>query len=62
MKEKNCFKLGDVVKLKSGGPSMTVEEICDSSIQCCWFSAANDQDAYHDGFEASSLELVKKHA
>jgi uncharacterized protein YodC (DUF2158 family) len=43
------IKAGDVVKLKSGGPKMTVEKIgLDSSgnattfVQCCWFNAQEE--------------------
>ena len=64
MKEKSCqFKLGDVVKLKSGGPQMTIEALPgsnDQTIDCKWFSLSDDRTCYSDCFEASSLELVKK--
>ena len=29
--------VGDKVRLKSGGPSMTVEKIVGSEVHCCWF-------------------------
>jgi uncharacterized protein YodC (DUF2158 family) len=31
------FKVGDEVKLKSGGPAMTVEEVNEGDILCVWF-------------------------
>ena len=31
------FSLGDVVELKSGGPSMTFDEISADSVHCVWF-------------------------
>lgn len=31
------FKAGDTVKLKSGGPSMTIAEIEGNQAQCVWF-------------------------
>jgi uncharacterized protein YodC (DUF2158 family) len=31
------FKIGDVVKLKSGGPKMTVSTIKDGEVWCTWF-------------------------
>ena len=36
----NVFKVGDIVRLKSGGPKMTVYEIADDDedmIYCRWF-------------------------
>lgn len=34
------FKVGDVVKLKSGGPDMTINRIEDvNHFRCVWFSA-----------------------
>jgi len=32
------FKKGDLVKLKSGGPTMTVSEIENNRIYCQWFA------------------------
>jgi uncharacterized protein YodC (DUF2158 family) len=38
------FKEGDVVKLKSGGPKMTIERIdSDQSALCIWFDHKNDR-------------------
>ena len=52
------FKVGDVVRLKSGGPNMTVlanEEDIDFII-CQWF----DGEELKDGnFSPESLELVE---
>ncbi len=31
------FKVGDVVRLKSGGPLMTIESIKDEDLNCIWF-------------------------
>ncbi|TDB32569.1 DUF2158 domain-containing protein [Stenotrophomonas sp. TEPEL] len=31
------FKLGDKVKLKSGGPVMTVSSVSDKGVECQWF-------------------------
>jgi uncharacterized protein YodC (DUF2158 family) len=33
------FKQGDVVRLKSGGPAMTVENIEGNETVCAWFGA-----------------------
>ena len=31
------FEIGEVVKLKSGGPSMTVESVAAEKVTVCWF-------------------------
>lgn len=31
------FKIGDLVELKSGGPTMTVEAIDPKWVKCSWF-------------------------
>lgn len=54
------LKIGDVVKLKSGGPTMTVTKIEDEYVYCKWF-----QGEYHDkvdsgNFPPDSLHLVVK--
>lgn len=40
------FKIGDVVKLKSGGPEMTVIEIKENEMRTVWFAGAKKQEAY----------------
>ena len=47
MARKSKYKIGDIVRLKSGGPSMTVESIRDSDgdIYCHWFAG----DKLHAG-------------
>ena len=51
------FKVGDVVKLKSGGPKMTVEtEASEGWVSCRWFRA----DAYAtDSFHEATLNTVE---
>jgi len=43
------WKEGDVVRLKSGGPAMTVERVKDKqgikSIRCSWFDGSKKMDA-----------------
>jgi uncharacterized protein YodC (DUF2158 family) len=51
--------VGDVVRLKSGGPDMTVKSLTsDGLVSCIWFTV-NGQ--YHQiPMPAASLELVRK--
>lgn len=53
------FHLGNVVKLRSGGPSMTVErepDNLDAPVHCVWF----DVGALHrDQFPRRTLDKVK---
>ena len=34
------FEIGDVVKVKSGGPSMTIRELVGDEVYCEWFDKA----------------------
>ena len=53
------FKPGDIVRLKSGGPSMTVDEVEKkgnvTSIFCFWFDGAQLEDGE---FAPASLALA----
>jgi uncharacterized protein YodC (DUF2158 family) len=56
------FKLGDVVRLKSGGPDMTIDGMSEQSsggflCHCKWFEYAEQKDAH---FMEASLEPVEK--
>ena len=31
------FKIGNVVRLNSGGPNMTITNVKDDTCHCCWF-------------------------
>ncbi len=39
------FQSGDVVKLKSGSPKMTVEIVNQDGVKCVWFDNANSKTA-----------------
>ncbi len=41
------FKPGDLVCLKSGGPSMTVEEIAEREVICSWFNTVDEFQRKH---------------
>ena len=49
------FKIGDIVKLKSGGPEMTVMKAGDSLITCQWFAG---KKLALGRFEMDSLNLL----
>jgi uncharacterized protein YodC (DUF2158 family) len=49
------FTVGDIVKLRSGGPKMTVEKVEDDDVvQCVWFDEMNVTQ--NKGFPANALE------
>lgn len=54
------IKAGDVVQLKSGSPSMTVDSVLDDwgilSVLCSWFDGKTIQQTK---FPATSVERVK---
>lgn len=50
------FKNGDLVKLKSGGPVMTISDLADK-ITCCWFV---DGTLHNAGFTLESLKLFER--
>lgn len=47
------LQIGDVVKLKSGGPWMTVYKIEGDDVSCIWFP--NDNDAVSRSFNKNVL-------
>jgi uncharacterized protein YodC (DUF2158 family) len=54
-----AFNIGDVLKLKSGGPDMTIADGSDTTgFMCTWFEGTKVQRAV---FPASTLELEPAH-
>ena len=54
----NDFEIGDIVRLKSGGPSMTVKSTgagSGSLVDCEWFSVS-DQKIHQHNFRPEALE------
>jgi uncharacterized protein YodC (DUF2158 family) len=49
----NTFKVGDVVRLKSGSPQMTVTEARDGQVWTAWFIGAESKTGY---FPAAAVE------
>lgn len=50
----NQFKVGDTVTLKSGSPTMTVEQINGGRVFVQWFDGKNELK--HGDFPADSLQ------
>jgi len=51
------FAVGDVVRLRSGGPNMTVDGDSGSRIICTWFESGSN--IWHSGdFHQATLEKV----
>jgi uncharacterized protein YodC (DUF2158 family) len=50
------FKIGDVVILNSGGPSMTVTSVSDKSVSVRWFKA--DATYFDDVFDNNTIKLA----
>jgi len=59
MKKETHFAVGDIVKLKSGGPDMTVQRVPDTAYlvyHCQWFAGKKLESG---AFQEASLELAK---
>jgi len=48
----NEFKLGDVVKLRAGGPRMTINGYADGKCECVWFEGS---ELFKGAFPEESL-------
>ena len=55
----DTLKVGDVVRLKSGGPNMTIREVGDVygklTVWCSWFAG---KEFRQESFPAEAVELV----
>lgn len=51
------FKPGDIVRVKSGGPEMTVKSVTGKDISCTWFNNGTLKRAL---FVVEELKPVKK--
>ncbi len=52
------LSVGDVVRLNSGGPDMTIEAITNGVAVCYWFSW--DRRHVQGSFAVSTLRLIKR--
>jgi uncharacterized protein YodC (DUF2158 family) len=50
------FKAGDIVRLKSGGPKMTIDTIDNSFATCVWFEGTERKQ---DVFSLASIEIAR---
>ena len=54
----NPFQVGDVVRLKSGGPLMTVQQATYAdNIVCTWFGESNKRMS--EGFHLRTLQKIR---
>ena len=51
------FKVGDTVKLKSGGPVMTIVEI-GRGVTCSWFTHSDSGKVSKHAFNLETLEIA----
>ncbi|WP_081666725.1 YodC family protein [Laribacter hongkongensis] len=54
------FKVGDVVRLKSGGPRMTIQRQDREGWLCVWFTSYEADKASYHSFPTEALALVKE--
>jgi uncharacterized protein YodC (DUF2158 family) len=48
---------GDVVRLRSGGPKMTVEKVENGAAACCFFAK---KSLVRETFQVAAVEVVEK--
>jgi uncharacterized protein YodC (DUF2158 family) len=53
------LKVGDLVKLKSGGPVMTVVDVDEDEVTCVWFPSNDHRKLREADFETVTLEKVE---
>jgi uncharacterized protein YodC (DUF2158 family) len=62
MAERLSFEAGDVVRLKSGGPRMTIMTIGEKTATCVWFGTnvcGQWTDLTAQGFDITSLDFAE---
>ena len=53
------FNIGDVLRLKSGGPDMTINYIADDGdVQCYWFTGSKREEAFFNSQAVEALGAV----
>jgi uncharacterized protein YodC (DUF2158 family) len=58
----NTFKVGDVVQLKSGGPSMTISKYYEynNRYSCVWFKGDDKKFGMFGGDSLRTFNLIEK--
>ena len=56
MNEDFHFKVGDLVQLRSGGPTMVISRVMPGGVECVWFRA---EEAMRADFQFLVLEFAK---
>jgi uncharacterized protein YodC (DUF2158 family) len=51
------FNVGDVVRLKSGSPKMTVSQVQSNGVVCTWFSGTDNKVAH---FPVATVEIFQE--
>jgi len=54
------FQTGDVVRLRSGGPEMTVSKLTDVGIVCRWFPRNEDVKTAIECFDPAAVTLLRR--
>lgn len=54
----NELKIGDVVRLKSGSPAMTIDSFAPEKVGCIWFVGTEQKGGYfaHDALEHTDAD------
>jgi uncharacterized protein YodC (DUF2158 family) len=51
------YQVGDLVRLKSGGPTMTIRQILSDAVGCAWFDA--NHKFHSEYFPLDALEKAE---
>ncbi len=51
------LRIGDIVQLKTGGPSMTIDEVIGDEVECSWLEN-NSPKRRRGSFDVNSLVQV----
>jgi uncharacterized protein YodC (DUF2158 family) len=52
------FAMGDVVELKSGGPTMTIEHVGQAEVTCVWYDYQHSHEMKSRQFRPETLKKI----